>query len=61
MEAALNEEPEAPHDAALADLAERHATTPRKPAREVITEAQDEFATLVEDLDELCRLPGRID
>ncbi|MFE5029244.1 SMI1/KNR4 family protein [Streptomyces sp. NPDC056656] len=55
MEAALDKEREARHDAALANLAERHATTPRRSAREIITEAQDEFATFADDLDELCR------
>lgn len=55
MEAALYQEREARTDAALAELAERHATTPRRPAREIIIEAQAEFATFAEDLDELCR------
>ncbi|MGA5446150.1 SMI1/KNR4 family protein [Streptomyces umbrinus] len=55
MEAALYEEREARQDTFLAALAERHATTPRRPAREIITEAQGEFATFAEDLDELCR------
>jgi hypothetical protein len=55
MEAALYEEREARQDTFLAALAERHATTPRRPAREIITEAQGEFATFAEDLDKLCR------
>ncbi|MER5466836.1 SMI1/KNR4 family protein [Streptomyces sp. NPDC002668] len=55
MEAALYEEREARPDAALVKLAERHATTPRRPAREIIIEAQAEFATFAEGLDELCR------
>ncbi|MEV7849595.1 hypothetical protein [Streptomyces sp. NPDC088183] len=42
MKAALDEEREARHDAALADLAERHATTPRRPAREIIAEAHEQ-------------------
>lgn len=55
MEAALYEDREARPDAALAEIAERHATTPRRPAREIITEAQTEFATFAVDLDKLCR------
>jgi hypothetical protein len=39
----------------LAELAERHATTPRRAAREIIAEAQAEFPAFSEDLDELCR------
>lgn len=55
MEAALYEQRAARPDGALARLAERHATTPRRNAREIITEAQAEFATFAEDLDALCR------
>ncbi len=55
LEAALHEEREAHPDAALIELAERHATTARRSAREIITEAQAEFASFAEDLDELCR------
>ncbi|MFE0192542.1 SMI1/KNR4 family protein [Streptomyces sp. NPDC058989] len=54
-EAALHEDREARPDAALAELAERYASTPRRPAREIITEAQSEFSTFVEDIDALCR------
>ncbi|MER6200711.1 SMI1/KNR4 family protein [Streptomyces sp. NPDC001586] len=54
-EAALDGEREARPDAALAAIAERHATTPRRPAREIITEAQAEFDTFEDDLFELCR------
>ncbi|WP_031483958.1 hypothetical protein [Streptomyces bicolor] len=42
-------------NATLTELAERHATTPRRPAREIVTEARSEFPTFSEDLDELCR------
>ncbi|MFI6864053.1 SMI1/KNR4 family protein [Streptomyces sp. NPDC050421] len=42
-------------DAALTELAERHATTPRRPAREIIAAAQAEFPTFEEDLEKLCR------
>ncbi|MET8176020.1 SMI1/KNR4 family protein [Streptomyces clavifer] len=42
-------------DAALTELAERHATTPRRPAAEIIAEAQAEFPTFEEDLEKLCR------
>jgi len=55
MEAALDEERESRPDTDLAELAERHATTPRRPAREIITEAQAEFRSFAEDLDKLCR------
>ncbi|MEV6955794.1 SMI1/KNR4 family protein [Streptomyces sp. NPDC051183] len=54
-EAALYSEREARPDAALAEIAERHATTPRRSAREIVAQAQAEFATFEEDLDELCR------
>ncbi|WP_405390594.1 SMI1/KNR4 family protein [Streptomyces sp. NBC_01102] len=40
---------------ALAEIAARHATTPRRPAREIIAEAQAEFPTFDEDLEKLCR------
>ncbi|SHI73944.1 SMI1/KNR4 family protein [Streptomyces sp. 3214.6] len=39
----------------LAELAARHATTPRRPARTVIAEAQREFPSFAEDIDALCR------
>ncbi|MER5184399.1 SMI1/KNR4 family protein [Streptomyces sp. NPDC002896] len=54
-EAALYADREARPDAPLTELAERHATTPRRSAREIITEAQAEFPTFIEDIDELCR------
>ncbi|MFJ4779355.1 SMI1/KNR4 family protein [Streptomyces sp. NPDC088762] len=54
-EAALHREREARPDAVLSEIAARHATSPRRPAREIITEAQAEFASFEEDLDELCR------
>ncbi|MEU6139715.1 SMI1/KNR4 family protein [Streptomyces sp. NPDC047081] len=40
---------------ALAQLAERHATTPRRTAREIVTAAQADFPTFSEDIDALCR------
>ncbi|KQX45632.1 MULTISPECIES: hypothetical protein [unclassified Streptomyces] len=55
MEAALDPEDDPRPDAALAELAERHATTPRRTAREIVTEAQAEFPTFSDDLDRLCR------
>ncbi|MFE9565732.1 SMI1/KNR4 family protein [Streptomyces sp. NPDC006487] len=55
LEAALHPDREARPDAALAELAGRHATTPRRPAREIVAEAQAEFATFEDDLFELCR------
>ncbi|MFI1935815.1 SMI1/KNR4 family protein [Streptomyces purpureus] len=55
MEAALYPERTARPNADLAELAARHATTPRRPAREIIAEAQAEFPTFDEDMDALCR------
>ncbi|MBO0518308.1 SMI1/KNR4 family protein, partial [Streptomyces beijiangensis] len=55
LEAVLYEGHESRPDAALTALAERHATTPRRPARDIITEACTEFPTFAEDIDELCR------
>ncbi|MFI9235664.1 SMI1/KNR4 family protein [Streptomyces sp. NPDC053079] len=54
-EAALHDEREARPGAVLTEIAERHATTPRRPAREIITAARAEFPTFDEDIDELCR------
>ncbi|MEF9905547.1 SMI1/KNR4 family protein [Streptomyces sp. P9-A2] len=42
-------------DAALTALAERHATTPRRPAHAIIAEARAEFPTFAEDIAALCR------
>ncbi|KAB2974099.1 SMI1/KNR4 family protein [Streptomyces sp. SS1-1] len=42
-------------DAALTALAERHATTPRRPAQVVVDEARAEFPTFAEDIEALCR------
>ncbi|MCX2927284.1 SMI1/KNR4 family protein [Streptomyces sp. NEAU-W12] len=42
-------------DAALTALAERHATTPRRPARAIITEVRAEFPAFAEDIAALCR------
>jgi hypothetical protein len=46
---------EARQNTALAELAERHATTPRRAAEEIIADAQAEFASFSEDVDQLCR------
>ncbi|MGW2515726.1 SMI1/KNR4 family protein [Streptomyces sp. NPDC001617] len=46
---------EAHPNPALTELAERHATTPRRPAEEIIDEAQAEFPTFSDDIDALCR------
>jgi len=54
-EAALYETYDVRPDAVLTALAERHATTPRRPAQEIITEAKAQFASFAADLDELCR------
>lgn len=42
-------------DPALAVLAARHATTPRRPATEIVACAEAELPSFAEDLDELCR------
>ena len=47
---------EAHPDPALTELAQKHATTPRRRAREIVTEAQTEFPAFSDDLDRLCRL-----
>lgn len=54
MEAALYDYREARPNAALTAVAELHATTPRRPAREIITEAQAEFAMFSDGIDALC-------
>lgn len=54
-EAALYPDREARPDAALSELAVRHVTTPRRPAREIVAEARAEFPTFEGDLFELCR------
>ncbi|MFD6891207.1 SMI1/KNR4 family protein [Streptomyces sp. NPDC059957] len=54
-EAALYPDREARPDADLSELAVRHVTTPRRPAREIVAGAQAEFSTFEEDLFELCR------
>lgn len=54
-EAALYAERAARPDAALAEIAGRHASAPRRPAREIVAGARAEFASFEEDLDELCR------
>lgn len=54
-EAAMYETYDARPDAVLTTLAERHATTPRRPAQEIITEAKAQFASFAADLDEFCR------
>ncbi|WP_406438256.1 SMI1/KNR4 family protein [Streptomyces sp. NBC_01613] len=55
MEVVEHEQYEGRPNAALTELAERHAITPRRAVREIVTEAQAEFATFSEDLDKLCR------
>ncbi|MFI6559226.1 SMI1/KNR4 family protein [Streptomyces sp. NPDC050534] len=40
---------------ALTELAARHATTPRRAAREIVTEAQAEFPAFSDGIDALCR------
>ncbi|WP_086731495.1 SMI1/KNR4 family protein [Streptomyces carpinensis] len=55
MEAVEYPDREPRPDAALAELAERHATTPRRPARRITAEARAEFPTFADDVMELCR------
>jgi hypothetical protein len=55
MEVIEHEQREARPNPTLTELAERHATSARRPARDIITEAQAEFPAFSEDLDELCR------
>ncbi|WGD41484.1 SMI1/KNR4 family protein [Streptomyces cathayae] len=55
LESVLYEEHEARPNLELTELAERHATTPRRPARDIITEARAEFPTFTDGIDELCR------
>ncbi|MGW5973022.1 SMI1/KNR4 family protein [Streptomyces sp. NPDC055186] len=55
LESVLYDEPEARPNPELTGLAERHATTPRRPARDIITEARAEFPTFTDDIDALCR------
>lgn len=55
LEAVPDEDRELRPDAALTALAERHATTLRRPTRDIIAEARAEFPTFDEDIDELCR------
>lgn len=42
-------------DTALTALAERHTTTPRRPARDILAEARAEFPAFAEDIEALCR------
>ncbi len=55
LEAVLDEDRELRPDPALTTLAERHATTPRRPAHTIFTEAGAEFPTFSDDIDALCR------
>ncbi len=54
-EAALDEEREPRPDPVLTALAERHATTSRRPARQLIEEAGAQFPAFEDDLMALCR------
>lgn len=55
MEIVEYEQYEARPNTALTELAERHATTPRRTTREIVTAARAEFPTFSDDIDELCR------
>ncbi|QES47938.1 SMI1/KNR4 family protein [Streptomyces venezuelae] len=54
-EAALHPDREPLPDPVLAEIAARHAVTPRRAAREIVLTARAEFPSFEEDLDELCR------
>ncbi|MQY06815.1 SMI1/KNR4 family protein [Actinomadura macrotermitis] len=55
MEATEFKAVEGTPNTALTAIAERHATTPRRPARQILAEARAEFPTFSEDLGKLCR------
>ncbi|MFG2592881.1 SMI1/KNR4 family protein [Streptomyces sp. NPDC048438] len=55
MEAALASALESEPDEQLTRIAERHATTPRRTAQEIVTGARAEFPTFEEDIHALCR------
>jgi hypothetical protein len=55
MEAVEYESHDSRPDAALGELAERHATTPRRSAQEIITEARATFPSFVQNVEALCR------
>jgi hypothetical protein len=55
MEVVEHERYDARPNPALTALAERHATTPRRSTRDIVTAARSEFPTFSEDIDALCR------
>lgn len=55
MEAVEYDDPSGRPDPVLTSLAERHATTPRRPAREIARGARAEFPAYVRDIEDLCR------
>lgn len=55
MEVVEYDQYEARVNAALTELAERHATTPRRTTRDIVTSARAEFPAFSEDIDALCR------
>lgn len=55
MEVVEYEQYEARVNTALTDLAKRHATTPRRSTRDIVTAARAEFPAFSEDIDALCR------
>ncbi len=55
MEAAEADEFASEPDQRLTRIAERHATTPRRTAEEIVTGARAEFPTFTEDLEALVR------
>ncbi|MFJ8588918.1 SMI1/KNR4 family protein [Streptomyces sp. NPDC093595] len=55
MEAVEYDDRSSRPDAALTSLAEQHATTPRRPAHEIIAAARAEFPAYAEEVGALCR------
>ncbi|MDH6553203.1 hypothetical protein M2162_007300 [Streptomyces sp. SAI-041] len=55
MEVVEHERYDGRPDPALTALAERHATTPRRATRDIVTAARSGFPAFSEDIDALCR------
>jgi hypothetical protein len=58
LEAVEFERYEGRPDPAPTELADRHATTPRRTAREIVAETQAAFPAFSDDIDALCRRLG---
>ena len=55
MEVVEYEQYEGRPNAALTELAGRHAITPQRPTRDIVTVARAEFPSFSDDIDALCR------